>query len=67
MVRVKRKRKRKTVHRLRRGQRGGALLNILKAAAKIGYKLGKDKRYKRIEALGATGEIHNRRYKPWEV
>ena len=44
-------------------QRGGALLTVLKNAAKIGYRLGKDKRYKR---MGATGS-YNRRPAPWEV
>ena len=47
-------------------QRGGALLSVLKNAAKIGYKLGKDKRYKRMGAKGVTGS-YNRRPAPWEV
>ena len=47
-------------------QRGGALLTVLKNAAKIGYKLGKDKRYKRMGAKGVTGS-YNRRPAPWEV
>ena len=47
-------------------QRGGALLTVLKNAAKIGYSLGKDKRYKRIGAKGVTGS-YNRRPAPWEV
>ena len=45
---------------------GGALLTVLKNAAKIGYKLGKDKRYKRMGAKGVTGS-YNRRPAPWEV
>ena len=47
-------------------QRGGALLTVLKNAAKIGYKLGKDKRHKRMGAKGVTGS-YNRRPAPWEV
>ena len=47
-------------------QRGGALLTVLKNAAKIGYSLGKDKRYKRMGAKGVTGS-YNRRPAPWEV
>ena len=47
-------------------QRGGALLTVLKNAAKIGYGLGKDKRYKRMGAKGVTGS-YNRRPAPWEV
>ena len=47
-------------------QRGGALLTVLKNAAKIGYKLGKDKRYKRMGAKGVTGN-YNRRLALWEV
>ena len=47
-------------------QRGGALLTVLKNAAKIGYKLGKDNRYKRMGAKGVTGS-YNRRPTPWEV
>ena len=47
-------------------QRGGALLTVLKNAAKIGYSLGKDKRYKRMGAKGVTGS-YDRRPAPWEV
>ena len=47
-------------------QRGSALLTVLKNAAKIGYKLGKDKRYKRMGAKGVTGS-YSRRPAPWEV
>ena len=47
-------------------QRGGALLTVLKNAAKIGYKLGKDKRYKSLGAKGVTSS-YNRRPAPWEV
>jgi len=47
-------------------QRGGALFTVLKNAAKIGYELGKDKRYKRMGAKGVTGS-YNRRPAPWEV
>ena len=64
----------KTVYQLprrrrRRGrgpQRGEGLLGILGKAAGLGYKLGKDKRYKRMGALGATGHYEHV-YTPWEV
>ena len=52
--------------RKRKRQCGGALFTVLKNAAKIGYKLGKDKRYKRMGAKGVTGS-YNRRPAPWEV
>ena len=41
-------------------------MTVLKNAAKIGYKLGKDKRYKRMGAKGVTGS-YSRRPAPWEV
>ena len=47
-------------------QVGFGILGTLGSAAKIGVKLGKDKRYKRMGVLGATGS-YNRRYAPWEV
>ena len=50
----------------RRRQTGRDVLGLLGGAAKIGYKLGKDKRYKRMGAKGATGS-YNRRPAPWEV
>ena len=53
-------------HYRRRRQKGRGLLGILGSAGKIGYKLGKDKRYKRMGVLGATGS-YNRRPAPWEV
>lgn len=69
---VKRKsRKRKNIPRRQLRRRhptsiGAGLLSVLKEAAKVGYRLGKDKRYKRMGALGATGS-YNRRPAPWEV
>ena len=57
---------RDNVNHYNKRQRGGALLTVLKNAAKIGYKLGKDKRYKRMGAKGVTGS-YNRRPAPWEV
>ena len=42
-------------HYRRRRQSGRGILGVLGSAAKIGYKLGKDKRYKRMGAKGATG------------
>ena len=41
--------------RRRPTQKGGVLGTILKESAKIGYTLGKDPRYKRMGAKGATG------------
>ena len=44
---------------------GRGIISVLAKAAKIGYKLGRDKRYKRMGAKGATG--HYRRLpRPWE-
>ena len=45
----------------RRRQKGG----IFGTAASIGYRLGKDKSYKRMGALGATGH-YKRHPRPWE-
>ena len=56
----------RTRHKHDKRQRGGALLTVLKNAAKIGYKVGKDKKYKRMGAKGVTGS-YNRRPAPWEV
>ena len=55
----------KSVRRKKRKQRGRGL-GLFGSAAKIGVKLGKDKRYKRMGAIGVTGS-YNRRYAPWEV
>ena len=49
-----------------RRQTGRGILGILGSAGKIGYKLGKDKRYKRMGVKGVTGS-YNRRPAPWEV
>ena len=40
---------------VRHYQRGKGLGTVLSTAAKFGYKLGKDKGYKRVGAVGATG------------
>ena len=53
------------VQRYRR-QRGRGIVGTLASTAKIGDKLGKDKRYKRMGVLGATGS-YNRRYALWKV
>ena len=63
---VKKQKRRRRVKQRRR-QRGSAFLSLLKNAAKLGFKLGKDKRYKRMGAVGATGRIDHFRHKPWEV
>ena len=52
--------------RKKRRQRGHGILGILGSAAKMGYKLGKDKRYKRMGLMGVTGS-YRRRPAPWEV
>ena len=36
-------------------QNGGGIMSVLAKAVKIDYKLGHDKRYKRMGAKGATG------------
>ena len=46
---------------------GGGLGTLLKASAKIGVKLGKDERYKRMGGKGVGGAVSNFRRKPWEV
>ena len=50
----------------RRRQRGRGVLGILGSAAKMGYKLGKDKRYKRMGLMGVAGS-YRRRPAPSEV
>ena len=51
---------------VRHYQRGKGLGTVLSTAAKIGYKLGKDKGYKRMSAVEATGHYKHVR-KPWET
>ena len=51
---------------VRHYQRGKGLGTVLSTAAKIGYKLGKDKSYKRMGAVGATGH-YTHFCKPWET
>ena len=46
---------------------GGSILSLLKGAAKVGIKLGKSKRYKRIGALDVGGAVSNFRRRPWAV
>ena len=69
MARRKRRRTRRQPVQKRRKQWVGAggLGSLLKAAAKFGVKLGKDKRYKRMGAKGVGGAVSNFRRKPWEV
>ena len=47
-------------------QRGKGLGTVLSTAGKIGYKLGKDKGYKRMGAVRATGH-YTHFCKPWET
>ena len=63
----RRKRKRRTQKRRGRVNVGGSLWSLLKGAAKVGFKLGKSKRYKRMEALGVGGAVSNFRRRPWAV
>ena len=51
---------------VRHYQRGKRLGTVLSTAAKIGNKLDKDKGYKRMGAVGATGHYTHFR-KPWET
>ena len=63
----RRKRKRRTRKRRGRVNVGGSLWSLLKGAAKVGVKLGKSKRYKRMGALGVGGAVSNFRRRPWSV
>ena len=66
--RRKRRRRREPAQKRRKQWVGGCILGtLLKATAKIGVKLGKDKRYKRMGAKGVGGAVSNFRRKPWEV
>ena len=40
-------------------------MSVLANAAKIGYKLGRSKRYKRMGTKGATGH-YQRHPRPWQ-
>ena len=61
----RRQRRRTSTRRPRFRQNGRGIMSVLAKSAKIGYKLGRSKRYKRMGAKGATG--HYRRHpRPWE-
>ena len=63
--RRQRRRRRASSRRPRFRQNGRGIMSKLAKAAKIGYKLGRSKRYKRMGDKGATG--HYRRLpRPWE-
>ena len=51
--------------RKKKKRQGGG--NIFEKAAKIGYTLGKDKRYHRMSFSGFSDQGGKRYYKPWEV
>ena len=51
--------------RKKKKRQGGG--NIFEKAAKIGYTLGKDKRYHRMSFSGFSDRGGKRYYKPWEV
>ena len=60
-----RQRRRRCTRRPWFRQNGRGIMSVLAKAYKIGDKLGRDKRYKRMGAKGATG--HYRRHpRPWE-
>ena len=68
MGRRRRRRRRPPVQkRTKQWVGGGGLGSLLKAAATLGVKLGKDQRYKRMGAKGVGGAVSNFRRKPWEV
>ena len=61
----RRRRRRQRTRRPRFRQNGRGIMSVLAKAYKIGDQLGRDKRYKRMGAKGATG--HYRRHpRPWE-
>ena len=61
----RRRRRRRSSQRPRFRQNGRGIMSVLAKSAKIGYKWGRDKRYKRMGAKGATG--HYRHHpRPWE-
>ena len=63
--RRRRRQQRASSRRPRFRQNGRGIMSVLAKVAKIGYKLGRSKRYKRMGAKGATG--HYRRLpRPWE-
>ena len=65
--RIRRRRRRSSSQqgRARFRQNGRGIMSVLAKAAKIGYKLRRDKRYKQMGGKGATG--HYRRLPlPWE-
>ena len=63
--RRQRRRRRTSTRRPCFRQNGRGIMSVLAKAYKIGDKLGRDKRYKRMGAKGATG--HYRRHpRPWE-
>ena len=49
---MKRARRKRRTRKRRRDNLGGSLWSLLKGAAKVGVKLGKSKRYKRMGPLG---------------
>lgn len=67
--RIKRQRRRRAEARRKRRYGhvyvGGQLKDLLTAGAKIGWRLGADKRYKRMGAIGARGH-YKRHPRPWE-
>ena len=64
MVRPRTRRRRR---KSRTPRVGGSPGSLLKAAASLGVKLGKWKRYKRMGAKGVRGAVSKFRRKPWEV
>ena len=64
--RRRRRRPLREITRKRKRQIGWGLKELLVGAAKIGVKLGRDKRYKRMGALGARGHYRSNP-RPWAV
>ena len=58
------KRRKRRVKRKTRRHYGMGLKDVLAAGVKLGVRLGRDKRYKRMGAIGATGH-YKRLPRPW--
>ena len=59
------RRRRPSAKRPRFRQNGRRIMTVLAKAAKIAYKLSRDKRYKRMGAKGTKG-LYRRLPRPWE-
>ena len=59
-------RRRRRAKRKTRRHYGMGLKDVLAAGVKLGVRLGRDKRYKRMGAIGARGHYRGHR-RPWAV